>query len=181
MQKFDFLKDGLWLISAPHFGYDFSRKMFLVLYYITWPSFIVWLSLLLDILDNNNFVIICYPISIIWRRKFWTYPWVSNQANFQHYQKKYVYDCLRKMFLILFSINWPSFTVWIPLLLHIFDNVFSNYVSASQFILSHVLKLTLSFLSTSFSTWSKKSEQKFKYLENKKSILGEIKSISHHF
>ena len=35
---------------------------------------------------------------------------------------------------------------------------------------SYILKLTLAFLSTRFPAWLKKSEQKFKYLKNKKSF-----------
>ena len=30
MQKFDFLENGLGLVSPPHFVFDFSRKMFLL-------------------------------------------------------------------------------------------------------------------------------------------------------
>ena len=50
---------GLAMVSPPYFVCDFSRKMFLMLYSINWPNFIVWLSLLLDILGN-----IC--IAIVW-------------------------------------------------------------------------------------------------------------------
>ena len=34
MPNFDFLEKGLGVVSLLHFMYDFSRKMFLVLYYI---------------------------------------------------------------------------------------------------------------------------------------------------
>ena len=34
MLNFDFLENGLGIISPPHFMYDFLRKMFLVLYAI---------------------------------------------------------------------------------------------------------------------------------------------------
>ena len=50
--NFDFLKEGLGIVSPPHFVYDFSRKIFLMLHSINWPSFIAWLPLLLDILGN---------------------------------------------------------------------------------------------------------------------------------
>ena len=43
------------------------------------------------------------------------------------------------------------------------------------------MKLTLSFLSSSFATWPKSQDKNFKYLENKKSFWGEIKSIFHNF
>ena len=32
MLNFDFLKKGLWIVSPQHFVYNFSRKMFLILY-----------------------------------------------------------------------------------------------------------------------------------------------------
>ena len=35
MLNFDFSEKGLGLVSAPHFGYDFSRKMFIMLYLLT--------------------------------------------------------------------------------------------------------------------------------------------------
>ena len=34
MLNFDFLKKGLRIVSLPHFVYDFSREMFLMLYCI---------------------------------------------------------------------------------------------------------------------------------------------------
>ena len=38
---FDFLEGGLGIASLPHFVYSFPRKMFLMLYTINWPNFIV--------------------------------------------------------------------------------------------------------------------------------------------
>ena len=49
---FDFLEKDQGIVSPPHFVYDFSRKMFLVLYSINWANFIVWLSLVLEILGS---------------------------------------------------------------------------------------------------------------------------------
>ena len=43
MLNFDFLDKGLGIVSAAHFVYDFSTKMFLKLYSINWSNFIVWL------------------------------------------------------------------------------------------------------------------------------------------
>ena len=34
MLNFDFLEKGLGIVSLPHFVYDFSRKIFLMLYSI---------------------------------------------------------------------------------------------------------------------------------------------------
>ena len=61
MLNFDFLDKGLGIISPAHFVYDFSTKMFLMLYSINWPNFIAWLPLLLEILGNMCIAIVCYP------------------------------------------------------------------------------------------------------------------------
>ena len=58
-RDFNFPEKNLGLVSAPYFVYDFLRKMFLMLYSIYWPNFIVWLHLLLEILDNISTTIVC--------------------------------------------------------------------------------------------------------------------------
>ena len=45
----------------PHFLHDFWREIFLTLYFVNWPNFIAWLSLLLKILGIMRIVIICFP------------------------------------------------------------------------------------------------------------------------
>ena len=64
----DFLKTRrLELVSLPHFRHDFQRKIFLLLYSTNWPNFIVWLSLLREILGNMY----CNCSLIwLWRHKF---------------------------------------------------------------------------------------------------------------
>ena len=57
--NFNFSEKSLALVSPPHFVYDFSRKMFLMLHSINWPNFIVWLPLLLEILGNMCITIVC--------------------------------------------------------------------------------------------------------------------------
>ena len=42
MLSFKFPEQVLGLVSPPHLAYDFSRKMFFMLYSINWPNFIVW-------------------------------------------------------------------------------------------------------------------------------------------
>ena len=59
--NFDFLENGLGIVSPPHFVYGLSTKIFLMLYSINWPHFIVLLSLLLGILGNMCIAIVCYP------------------------------------------------------------------------------------------------------------------------
>ena len=52
MLNFDFLDKRLGIVSPAYSVYDFSTKMFLMLYSINRPNFIVWLLLLLEILGN---------------------------------------------------------------------------------------------------------------------------------
>ena len=59
MLNFNFSEKGLGLVSPPHFVYDFSRKMFLMLHTTNLPNFFVWLPLLLEILDNMCVTIVC--------------------------------------------------------------------------------------------------------------------------
>ena len=61
MLNFDFLDNGLGIVFPAHFVYDFSIQMFFTLYSINRPDFIVWLSLLLEILGNMCFAILCQP------------------------------------------------------------------------------------------------------------------------
>ena len=62
MLNFEFSRKGLGLVSPSHFVNDFSRKIFLILYSINWPTFIVWLSLFLEISGNMCIVIACWPV-----------------------------------------------------------------------------------------------------------------------
>ena len=61
MLNFDFLRKDLGIFSPPHFVYNFSKRMFLMLYSINLPHFIVRLHLLLEILGNMCIVIACFP------------------------------------------------------------------------------------------------------------------------
>ena len=60
MLNFDFLEKDLGIVSPPHFVYHFPRKMFIILYSINWPNFIVSLPLLLEILSNICTAIVCF-------------------------------------------------------------------------------------------------------------------------
>ena len=59
MLNFGFLEKKLGIVFPPHFVYDFSRKIFLKLYSSSRVVFIVWLSLLLEILINMCIEIAC--------------------------------------------------------------------------------------------------------------------------
>ena len=59
MLNLDFLDKYLGIVSPAHFVYDFSTKMFLMLYSINRPYLIAWLPLLLEILGNMCIAIVC--------------------------------------------------------------------------------------------------------------------------
>ena len=54
-----FFRKGSVNSSPPHFVYDFSWKMFVMLCFIDWPNFNVWLSLL-EILGNICIAIVYF-------------------------------------------------------------------------------------------------------------------------
>ena len=74
----------------------------------------------------------------------------------------FVYEFPRKMFPNLYSINWPNFIAWLPLLLEILVNCL--------FDIGQLFEINLIFLIKPFSYMTKNSRQKFKYLENEKSF-----------
>ena len=73
----------------------------------------------------------------------------------------------RKIFLMLHSINWPNFIVWLPLLLDILGNMCNVMVC---FPVCDVInfKINLIFLIKSFFCMTEKSRRKLKYFENEK-------------
>ena len=79
------------------------------------------------------------------------------------------------MFLMLYSINWQNFIVWLALPLEILQ----LYITIVCLRGCDVIKfeIDLVFLIKPFCYMTKKSRQKFKYLENEKSFWGQIKSI----
>ena len=91
----------------------------------------------------------------------------------------FVFEFLRK-FLILYSINWRNFVVWLPLLLEILDNMFIAIVCFPGCDVKN-FEINVIFLIKPFFSMNKKSKQKFKYLEIEKSFSGEIKSVFDHF
>ena len=58
MLNFDFLDNGLGIVSTAHFVYDFLTKVFFMLYSINQPNFIAWLPLLLELLGNMCIAIV---------------------------------------------------------------------------------------------------------------------------
>ena len=61
MLNFDFFEKSLRLFSPPHFVYDSSRKIFLMIYYFNWSYWIAWLPLFIVIL-GIMFVFICFAV-----------------------------------------------------------------------------------------------------------------------
>ena len=59
IKLFQKAKRGLDLVLFPHFLHDFWRKIFLLLYSITWPNFNVCLALLREIFGNMCILIVC--------------------------------------------------------------------------------------------------------------------------
>ena len=119
--------------------------------------------------------------------KYWQLAFTSNKAYFQNKKRSetsllasFSAWFLKKTLLTLYSINWQNLIIWLPLLFQKSDNV-CIVMFVIQFLTSDILKFTLAFLSSCFSTWSKKSGEKFKYLKNENKFLDEIKSITHHF
>ena len=90
------------------------------------------------------------------------------------------HDLWRKIFLLLYSINWPNLTVWLPLLCEIFGKCIVIICKLSSGVMNFEVKLI--FLIKPFSLYmTKKSWQKLKYLEKEKSFWDEIKIIFHNF
>ena len=132
---------------------------------------------------------IALQLGIQWKQTVKTSDfWSRDILNFSFPEKglglvtpsHFVHDFSRKIFLLLYSINWPNSIAWLPLLLDILGNICFKIGCWPG---SDVKKfeIELIFLIKSFCYMTKKSRQKFKYLENEKSFWGEIKSISHHF
>ena len=86
MLYFDFLQKGLAIVSPPHFVYDLSRKMFLMLCSIDWPNFIVlMLYFYFTFWNIGQYVYCTFLLTMLWRFKinlnFLIKPFLSNQAE----------------------------------------------------------------------------------------------------
>ena len=88
----------------------------------------------------------------------------------------FLHEFWRKVSVMVYSINWPKFIVWLFLLYEILGNICLQ-LFVNQAVTSEILKLTLSFSSSRFFNMTKKSRQKFKYIENKKRFWVEIKTF----
>ena len=80
----------------------------------------------------------------------------------------FLYSFSRKVFLILYSINWPNFISWLPLLLEILDSICIVNIFCSACNTIHFEINLRFFIKPLFST--RKSWQKCKYLKNEQSF-----------
>ena len=97
--KTNFSEKGVGLVSPPHFVYDFSRKLFLMLHSFDWPNFTVWLPLILEMLDNMR-------ITIVWNLKFeinLTFLIKPLCLNLNILRRKIAFEVKYKAFLIIFK------------------------------------------------------------------------------
>ena len=91
----------------------------------------------------------------------------------------FMYDFPRKKFLMLHSINWSHSIVWLPLFHEILSNMCIPIVCFPGCdVINIEIKLIFSLSSLNMT---KKSRQKFKYLENEKSFKVKSKAFSNHF
>ena len=73
----------------------------------------------------------------------------------------------KTMFFVLYFINWPNFIVWLRLFIEILVNTCFEIVC---FTGCDIIDIEIIFLTKAVFCMTKKSRQKLKYLENKKSF-----------
>ena len=78
----------------------------------------------------------------------------------------FMHDFLRKNFLMLNSINWPNFIVWLPFLRETLGNMCVAIVCFPDCDVIN-FEINLIHLIKPFSYMTKTSRQKFKYLEKR--------------
>ena len=113
--------------------------------------------------------------------------WFRHVLNFNFSEKglglvaspHFVNNFSKNIILMLHSINWSTFIVWLPLLLQILKNIFIRIVCWPGY--NVIIEINLIFLIKPFWYMIKKSRQNLKYLENKKSFWGDTKSTFQHF
>ena len=69
MLSFDFLVQGLGIVSSPYFLHDFLSKTFLLLYSVNQSNFIFWMPLLHEILGNIFIGIFCFLVCDVMKFK----------------------------------------------------------------------------------------------------------------
>ena len=83
----------------------------------------------------------------------------------------FVYNFLRKMFLMLYSLNWPNFIARLSLLIDILVNMCIVIICQPDYDVID-FEINLLFLIKPFSCMTKMSKQKFNYLEKELFLKG---------
>ena len=94
--QFWLFRKGTGIEFSAKLVYGFSREIFLMLYYINCPTFIVWLPLLLEVLGNICVAIVCFPgcdvinlkINLIYRIKPFLYMTKKRRQKFKYLKNK---------------------------------------------------------------------------------------------
>ena len=96
--------------------------------------------------------------------------WIFEKGFGIAFPPHFVPDFSRKLFPMLYSINWPNFIVWVPLFLEISSNICIVIVSFPVFDVTN-FEIYLKFLIKVFSYVIKKSEEKLKYPKIDRSLF----------
>ena len=140
MLDFDILEKSLGIVSPPHFGYNFSRKMFFMWWWWWcwwWIVFVVWLT-------NERLGSSPSQIS----NRLQGFELVQNLSSGFVEWSCAVYYVLWMKFCstlcsILCSINWPNFIAWFQFMGYWSKCVLQLFVN--QIVKSSIWKLTLCF------------------------------------
>ena len=99
--NFYLLENGPRIVSPPHFVYDYRIKVFFMLYYISWPNFIVWLPLLPEMLGKMSIPVVCFPGSDVINFEINLSTWPESQDK--------IINILRTK--RAFKVKWKSFFI----------------------------------------------------------------------
>ena len=134
--------------------------------------------------SEANFQYLWIALNLAYNKNKLSKTCSRNMLNFDFLEKGlrivsppyFMQDFWRKIFLMLYYINCPNFIFWLLLLLEILVNMCIAIVCYSG---RDVIKFEINFifLIKSFFYVTKKSRQKFKYLENKKEFSCGKKNI----
>ena len=108
--------------------------------------------------------LMCWPLNFI---SYKTFLKSKGSLEYNSLPNSFSACSLKKIFLLLYFINWPNFIAWLPLLLEILVNI---SIVIIQYPVCDVLNFEInhSFLIKSFFYTIKTSGQKYKYLKNEK-------------
>ena len=86
-------------------------------------------------------------------------------------------DFSKKMLLMLYSINWPNFIAWFPLLLEILGNMCIAIICFSIYDVIN-FEINHAFLIKPFSTWPKRQDKNLNIWERKEFLRWNEKYVS---